>query len=108
MTAKGWVTGCMSETSTTSPFFLNMSLGHEQVISDLKQAAINNTENAGQAKRWLDDQIDLVPTGRNIRKDDCETFYGLVRRAKILIQQEQDKIKLDGQEVQNDGRKEKE
>lgn len=94
MTAKGWVTGCMSESNAVSPFFLSMTLGHEQVISDLKQAALENSKNYGDAKKWLDDQIDLVPQGRSIRRDDCETFYGLVKRAKGLIQQEQDKLEI--------------
>lgn len=94
MTEKGWATGYMSKDDTTSPFFLSMTLGHEQVISDLKQAALDNSKSYGEAKKWLDDQIDLVPQGRSIRRDDCETFYGLVKRAKVLIQQEQDKLEI--------------
>ena len=94
MTEKGLAIGYMSKGDTTSPFFLSMTLGHEQVISDLKQAALDNSKSYGEAKKWLDDQIDLVPQGRSIRRDDCETFYGLVKRAKGLIQQEQDKLEI--------------
>ena len=75
MTEKDWAIGYMSKCDTTSPFFLSMTLGHEQVISDLKQAALDNSKSYGEAKKWLDDQIDLVPQGRSIRRDDCETFY---------------------------------